>query len=226
MTTLTVYTPAAAIAQPPPGAHPKAKLTTDDGLVLVLPFAPNEVDHDGIADEFATLARPGRKPLVVKGADGLRTMSFEVLLARSDHQAPVEAELAVLRRIAEDGDRVTVSLSALEAGRAWRLTGLSLHTTGRQHGTNAVTRATGSLTFTEVIDPVVNVGPLTGGKTGGKKKVRKTRHYIVKKGDRIARIALRFYGDPNGWHRIAKASKLKHPHKLKPGRRLTIPPNV
>lgn len=222
MPALIVYTPTLSTPRP---VHPKAKISTDGGLSIVLPFAPNEVEHGGIADVFSTLDRPGRKPLVTRTAEGLRVTSFEVLLARPDHQASVEDYISLLHRIGRSGDRITLSLSALETGIVWRMTDLSISTRQRQHGTNAVTRATASLAFEEAVDAVVNVGPLSGGTKTKRRRVRRTTHYVVKKGDRISRIALRFYGDPNGWHRIAKASKLKHPHKLKPGRRLTIPPN-
>lgn len=240
MPTLTIRRPAAGTA-PEQGGHPKATIATDSGLRLVLPYAPNDVEHGGLSDTFENLDRPGRKPLVVYSAEGLRTTSFAVLLAHRDPQRPVEDLLGKLERIAGSGDRVTLSrLGALADGVAWNLTDVTVRTVARQHGTNAVTRAEASLTFTEAVDAVINVGPLTGGKkpkkgkkggkgkadTGGKggKGKATTQRYTVRAGDTLARIALRFYDDPNKWPRIAKASGLRNPRNLKPGTRLTIPP--
>lgn len=230
MPTLTIGRPASATARKP--THPKAMLITDSGRRLVLPYAPNEVEHSGLADTFDTLDRPGRKPLLTRTGEGLHVCSFDILLAHPDHQQPVEGLLATLCRIADSGERVTLSLSALEAGVSWKLTDVTLNTALRQHGTNAVTRATAALTFTEASDATVNVGPLTGGHkpSGGKgSKDSKgdkgtTRRYTVKAGDTLARIAGRFYDNPNLWPRIAKASGVRDPRKLKVGTRLTIPP--
>lgn len=238
MPALTIRRPAASTA-PKRGGHPKAKIITDGGLRIVLPFAPNDVEHTGLTDTFETLDRPGRKPLVTYTSEGLRVCSFSVLLAHPDHQRPVEGYLNVLERIAKSGDRVTLSLSKLEAGIVWNLTDANVRTQARQHGTNAVTRAVVALTFTEAVDAVVNVGPLSGGKkpkrgkkkrhgrdTGGKggRVKATTQRYTVRAGDTLSRIALRFYDDPNAWPRIAKASGIRDPRRLKVGARLTIPP--
>lgn len=229
--------------------HPKAKIVTEDGLKLVLPFAPREVAHEGLADTYFALERPGRKPLTGRTGDGLRSVGFTVFLGHADHQRSIEPLLATLRRIAASGDRVTLSLSALEAGIKWNLTGLSINTLLRQHGTNAVTRATAVLTFTEDVDAAVNVGPLSGGKKKKKKKhggggggkggnggkddranapgsrsKNTTQRHTVARGETLSGIALLYYGDPTGWRPIAQASGIRDPRKLRVGTRLTIPP--
>ena len=232
MPALTIRRPRAATVAP--RRHPKATISSEDGTRLVLPFAPNDVDHGGLADTYETQERPGRKPLVTYTADGLRTFATTVLLAHRDHHQPVEGLIATLRELAEDGARLAVSLSALERG-VWTLTDASIRTELRAPGTNAVTRATASLTFTEAVDAVVNVGPLSGGKkkkkgkgkagkAGAGKGKRNVRRYTVKAGDTLARIALKFYDDPGEWRRIARASDLRDPRKLRPGMVLTIPP--
>lgn len=153
----------------PPPDPSKARIVTEDGLALTFPFAPREVTHGGMADTFAQLDRPGRKPLTVRSGGGLRTVSFSVFIGYRDHQQSVEPILDKLRAIAASGDRLTLALSALEAGVKWNLTGLTIDTILRQQGTNAVTRATAALTFTEDVDAAVNVGPLSGGKKKGGK---------------------------------------------------------
>lgn len=219
--------------------HPKAKIVTDGGLKFVMPYAPREGQHTNIADVFTQLARPGRKPLLVRTGADLRVETFTLTIAHRDPQTSVEPYLKVLRQIAESGDRCSISLSRLEHGIVWRLTGLNINVTARQHGTNNATRATAELTFTEAVDGRVKLGPLTGGKkpphhrhdggggNGGQGKGGKNtaRRYTVRKGDTLTAIALKFYDDPNDWHRIAKANKIRDPRKLRVGQRLVIPPN-
>ena len=229
---------------PPAAKHPKAKLITEDGERFVLPFAPTQVAHDGFARGRAQLDRPGRKPLTVDVGPGLRSCSFTVFLGYRDHQRSVEPLLKDLRRLAASGDRITIAgLGDLEGAHKWNLTGMTVDTLLRQQGTNAVTRATVALSFTEDVDAVVNVGPLSGGKKGGKGGKggggkggggkggggkggddTKTRRYTVEAGDTLARIALKFYGNPNKWRLIAHRNKIDDPRKLKPGTRLIIPP--
>lgn len=231
----------------PIAGHPKARIVTENGRSFVLPFAPRQVSHAALADTYVALDRPGRKPLTVRTGRGLRTVTFDVFLGYRDHQRSVEPLLEQLRRIAESGDTVTLSLSDLEAGVKWNLTALTVDTLLRQQGTNAVTRANVSLTFTEDVDAAVNVGPLSGGKKkknkgdgkGGKKgkgdqawgpqapgskgKTTTQRHTVAA-GETLASIALLYYGDPNAWRPIAEASGIRDPRKLKVGARLTIPP--
>jgi 5'-nucleotidase / UDP-sugar diphosphatase len=47
--------------------------------------------------------------------------------------------------------------------------------------------------------------------------------YTVKKGDRLWRLALRFYGDGSLWHRIAEANHIAHPFHIYEGSVLVIP---
>lgn len=210
-------------------AHPKAKLRTSSGVELELPFAPTTVEHGGLTPVFATLDRPGRKPLLRAGNEPIRTVTFTGLLARADHQDDVEWYLARLRKIGGLGHQVTFTYGPLESG-TWRITDLTITVTARQHGTNKATRATYSITLAEAVDEVASLGPTTGGaktttatKTSSKKKKAAAKKHTVKRGDTLSRIASRYYGNANLWRRIATANKIRDPRKLKVGQRLTIP---
>lgn len=211
--------------------HPKAFLATDTGVKLVLPYAPREVEHSGLSDEWATIERPGRKPLVVRAADGLAVMSFEVLFARADHTDSVEDLIATLRTIAASSARVTVSLGPSERG-VWRLSSVTVRSQLRQPMTNAITRATVSLSFTEAVDSVTKVGPVSGGyakpkpKPATKAATRRPgpRYYLMRKGDTLWALATRYYGNPYKWPVIAKASGIRNPRTIPIGKRITIPP--
>lgn len=208
-------------APPAPTRHPKVRLKAGD-RELVLPYGPRGTALGGWAAPWSAIDRPGRKPLVVRDGDGLLTMALTVFLGHPDHQQTIEDELATLRRIAASGDRVIVgNLSPLERG-PWRLDDVTVTGELRQEGTNYLTRASVGLSFVEASDANPKLGPVSGGKKGGKGKKLPTTH-VVKKGDTLRRLADRYYGEPGKWRIIAKANSIKDPDTLKVGRKLRIP---
>lgn len=228
MPTLTVTRPTTGVVTVPPpppvGDHPKAELVTEGGLRLVLPYAPTGSSLAGLAPTFGTYDRPGRRPLVLRDAEPLRSLGLEFLLARAHHQSSVEDLLSTLERIGKAGDRVTlVNLSVRERG-PWRIGDLSTTVLLRQHGTNAITRASVSVSLLAASDPVTRLGPVTGGAKGPKPPgIRHPRHYVIKRGDTLRKLARRFYGEPNEWRRIARRNHLRDPNNLPVGRRIVIP---
>jgi LysM repeat protein len=226
--------PALTITRPGSGtnggpSHPKVALVGQARRRLVLPFAPVGSDIGGWSDSWSRAERPGRKPLTVYDADGLKTLAFQVLLAHRNHQTSVEPLLAQLKALA--GDRLTIlNASTFERG-PWRMDTLTVTATHRQHGTNAITRASVALTFVEASDAAVRLGPVSGGKKGGKSKGKnknpqKAQPHKVKKGDTLRKLATQFYGEPGEWRRIAKANGIKA-HHLDDyiGKTITIPPD-
>ena len=47
--------------------------------------------------------------------------------------------------------------------------------------------------------------------------------YSVKSGDNLSKISNRFYGSPNHYPNIAKASNISDPNKIQVGQQITIP---
>jgi nucleoid-associated protein YgaU len=47
--------------------------------------------------------------------------------------------------------------------------------------------------------------------------------YSVKSGDNLSKISNRFYGSPNHYSNIAKASNISDPNKIQVGQQVTIP---
>jgi nucleoid-associated protein YgaU len=47
--------------------------------------------------------------------------------------------------------------------------------------------------------------------------------YSVKSGDNLSKISNRFYGSPNHYSKIAAASKIADPNKIKVGEEITVP---
>ena len=61
--------------------------------------------------------------------------------------------------------------------------------------------------------------PAPTGTTG------QSQTYVVVAGDSLSKIAKRYYGDANQWHRIHEANRdqIKNPDLIHPGQKLTIP---
>lgn len=212
--------------------HIKMQIVAEGGVAFEVPYAPRQSTLDGIVPNFAEVERGGREPLLLRSGGNLLTHDFELALGYPDPDVSIESELTALRAIAESGSRVMVALDPSTSKYRWRITKFAQETTARQHGTNDPTRAVVTMTLTEAADPVVAVGPVTGGhSTGGKggkggkdddKKRPKT--YTMKKGDTLQSVAKRFYGSASFWDEIAKANKIRNVKKqVKVGLKLTLP---
>lgn len=204
--------------------HPKMRIVAEGRAPFEVPYAPRETQSDGFVPQFTVVDRPGREPLLIRTGGALQSMSFELVLGHLNPNQSVEKPLKQLRALAGSGKRMRIKFDDLMAGKRWRLTGFTEHVTMRQHGTNQPTRAVCSFVFTEASDPVVAVGPVSGGHQGGGKDDKKwPKFYVVKKGDTLQAIARKFYGGTEGWKDIADANKIRKPKALKVGEKLRIP---
>lgn len=207
-----------------PKNHPKMQIVAEGKKAFTVPYAPRETTHDGFVPVFTTVDRGGREPLLLRAGGTLETMSFELTLGHTDWNQSIETALKQLTELAQSGARMRVKLDDPSGSKRWRLTSFSYNVTMRQQGTNAATRATAQLTFTAASDPVVEVGPVSGGKKGGKSDDGKwPKFYVFKKGDTLHSVANKFYGDPSQWSVIADANQIRNPKTIKPGRKLRIP---
>lgn len=158
--------PTVAVVQPSSRTRPRCTLTTERGLTVTLPFGPRVTSQTGYTVAHSELERAGRKPLLRASSVPLRTLSFSATLAFPDPTVSVERIIDGLKAIAESGQRLSIAYGPGERG-VWRMTALVIDGALRQPGTNAITRATASITLTEASDAVVKVGPVTGGSGGG-----------------------------------------------------------
>lgn len=221
MATLAITRPGTMSARK---KHPQARFKPEGGKAVDLPYAPRTTTLGGRGKAWQEVARPGRRPLLMADGPLLQTLALTITLAHPDHQTSVEPLLSRLDALARGGERVQLlGMSPRERG-PWRITELTFAGEQRQHGTNHITRATATMTLVQASDPNPRLGPVSGGKKGGKggRKKLPTMH-VVKKGDTLRKLANRYYGDPAAWRLIARANKLKDPGKLKVGKKLRIP---
>lgn len=172
-----------------------------------------------------------RAPLLVQGSNSLVQFNFEFMLGHRDWTRSVEQELQTLRYIARSTQRVFLQFGPHEGVAAWRVTDFGYTIDLRREGDNAVTRATVQLQLTQASDLKLGVGPVTGGKkapatntsgTAGSKQ-QTTRYYIVKSGDTMASISLKFYNTTRNAQAIADANKIRNVNNIAIGQRLVIP---
>jgi hypothetical protein len=211
--------------------HPKSALVSETGLVIELPFAP-KIEHGNWAGRHVQQERTGRKPLLKRSAPSLRTISCELLLARPDHQQPVEDLLSALRHLEDSKERVRFrSLGPSEAGW-WRITEMSVTDELRQHGSNYLTRVRASLTLTEASDAPASLIPPPSGPPAvttppspqpEPAEVPGPNTYTVRSGDTLWALSIRFYGTGTRWTEIADANGVRDPRKLQIGTVLRIP---
>lgn len=217
-------------ARPTITRHPKMMLISEQGQRIQIPYAPVEVTHSDIGMGFTEISRPGRAPLLEKTGRRLPTLSMTLEATIDGTQTSIENLLATFRRLANDGDRVTISYGPTEAGW-WRLTNLEISSVQRQHGSNEITWASCTLTFQRADDALEKISPLTGGATdvGQRSATDDTATsgtgatITIKTGETLTAIAARVWGTPSRWPEIAKANGIRDPRRVPAGTVLQIP---
>lgn len=214
------------------------------GTKLDVPYAPKDVEHTNLINDYVTVPRPALMENVVYSNPMRPKMSFELkihdkkIAATTSSGTSYQRAISVIETLismARKG-RVRISYGKLESG-LWWVVDLKVSSERRDPITDEVTSATVdmSLIRADASNATTNTGPTTGGaKTGASdvvsrttpsvvKKTPASRTYVVKKGDTLWKIADKFYGDGNKWKKIADANKIKDPRKLGVGKKLRIP---
>ena len=208
--------------------HPKMTIVAEHNKYrFTVPYAPKSVTYDNQAPVYTSVDRYGMEPLEVRSSPAHNQISMDLMLARPDRQHSVEWMMRALRTLANTSLRVVIHLGPFDSG-LWRISSLSFSSTERKYGTNEITRATASVTFTRAVDPRQNISPVSNKKhkqppKSDNPKRHGKRFYNVRKGDTLSAIAVRFYHDSRQWTRIAKANNIRNPKNLRIGQRLVIP---
>lgn len=204
----------------------RAVIRARGGPKVRLPIAPREAELDGDAPTITIIDRPGRKPLTRVTGDGLPVLTFTAILAHDGTMKHVEPVLRKLRRIAHKAAPLVYQHgSQLEAG-VWRISRLTPAIISRNRQ-NRATHLEVAVELTRATDTDWHGGPTKGGHRDGHRGGDgrdKPRVHVWRKADTPARVARRYYGDPNMWHVIAHANHIRHPRRIKVGRKLRIPP--
>ena len=212
----------------------KMEIINEIGNRVLVPFAPQDVNHGERGIEWAEVDRFGTYATFRRTGLKVPTLSFDLTLAamNSHGKNNILGYLAAFDRMSEEESRVTINYTVREVG-VWLLTSYSATVTHRDT-LHRPTRANVSLVFSRIMDEKAFMGPVKGRSaslvpTPPKTKPKKTNTstnlatYTVKKGDTLWAIAKRYYSNPTLWPRIADRNKVKNPRLLQIGTRLVIP---
>lgn len=213
-----------------PEGGPQMTLLTESGSVaLAVDVAPRDIEYGGMNHNWAEAERSGTVPLLLHESIPLLTMSFSFMMtSKTDLHEPITARVDRLRELARHHERVLCRYGPSEQG-VWRITACSMSSELRAPGTNAITRATVSITLTQASDAAPAIGPVLRPPPPPPPppKPPPPRTHTVRKGDTLWDIARRYYGPNAGpsWPRIfdANRSKIKDPHWIYPGQNFVIP---
>lgn len=216
-----------AAARPPRASKHRKVTLTAAGATATLDITSPEVDLDGLADEWVTTARPGRRPVAQRAGETLRTLTFDAKVLNEANLV----WLAFISRGPFEGRQVALGYSKFESSQFvtasgfWIITDLKIRSLRREEGSNRIVRANVTITLTEssTIRRLARPGAGAPGATSGG---RRPRRHTVKRGDTLLKISQRYYGTTSRWKAIAKANKIRDPRprkSLKVGRVLTIP---
>jgi len=211
---------------------------------VYIPYSPSDVQHSNLGSDYAKPDRVARQPALIYMNQQLPTMSFDLNVVDRVTNigagggfhtlwdgGPLTVQSAMqtittLQSYAQLGTRLKVTYGALESG-TWRITSFSVQSQRRDPANNEITQATVSVEFTKVSDIKTGVGPVTGGvtppPTATPPATAPARTYVVKKGDTLYAISIKYYGTGTKWRAIADANGIKDPRKLMVNTRLRIP---
>lgn len=145
---------------PQPPVDPVAETSSNrmslmaGSLVFGCPLAPREMTFDGYESDWQEQTRPGRKSLLVDRAPKLHHMSFSLLIAYPSRYTLIQSSLDKLAAICQSSNPITIRYDANTALCTWRCTSMSVTVVERHEDTNAPTRATVELEFTEYVKAV------------------------------------------------------------------------
>lgn len=194
-------------------------------LTFAVPYAPRQIDYDGLAQDWVTTERTGTSPLLLRKGRPLHTMKFSLMLADPDPLAPQTANVAAITLLCQTRERLLVRYGPNEAG-LWRITEASLSSEERHPDTNEITRALFNVSFTEASDAAPAVGPVAPPPPPPPPpRSAAPRTHTVVRTDCLWKIALRYYGNGALWPRIFDANRgqIKNPNLIFPGQVFVIP---
>lgn len=149
------------------------------GVLLRLPWLPDEIESGGLAQSWESVNRPARRPLLLARGGSLATTNLPFRLIRADG-GHVGDELDRLNTLAGSANPIRLDLARQFRG-VWRITGLSCRETAWDAQGRPVD-VTVSLELTAASDAAANIGPV-------RKKSKKTKRGGIK--GRLKRAARR-----------------------------------
>ena len=200
--------------------------TVTNDISYTPPFAPKQISYYVTGRKYNEVERPDRKPVTTSPGISLKQMSMELFIGSNNFEKSIDSDLATLEQLAFTKQILLVEYDPRTQGQ-WNITSLDYESIERQSGSNIITRANVNIEFTEAIgfNTKTNVASLVAGSASLVASTTSTSNpktYVIKKGDTLSAISIKFYYTPNKWRIIADANKLD-PKNLKIGKTIRIP---
>ena len=200
--------------------------TVTNDISYTPPFAPKQISYYVTGRKYNEVERPDRKPVTTSPGISLKQMSMELFIGSNNFEKSIDSDLATLEQLAFTKQILLVEYDPRTQGQ-WNITSVDYESIERQSGSNIITRANVNIEFTEAIgfNTKTNVASLVAGSASlvaSSTSTSNPKTYVIKKGDTLSAISIKFYYTPNKWRIIADANKLD-PKNLKIGKTIRIP---
>jgi len=198
----------------------KAQITPEDEAAIPVLFNPTQYSLDQ-ANSIAEVGVPGLAAPILQYVRGNgRTLTMDLFFDTYEAQTDVRRHTEKIYGLLNVRGPLHRPPVCTFTWGAFNFTCVAERVGGRftlflADGTPV--RATLSCTFKEFIEVelLVRDPPL--------ESADHAKTYVVRRGDTLAAIAAREYGDPEQWRPIADANRIENPRVLPPGTRLSLP---
>ncbi len=208
-------------AAPADRRHPRVTLTAGSRTVTLPSTAP-ESPMTNLGPEWKEQARPGLKPLLLRGSGRLSKMTLDVLADERSMGVSVEDVVAQLLALAEEPESIICAYGPLSAqpfvvGQGgWRMADLEVKPAIRREGTNEVITADLTISLVEASD-------FDAPKAGATRPAPASRRHTVTAGETVQSIAASVYGSADAFRAILEANGIRDASKVATGMVLNLP---
>lgn len=219
MADLTLVLPGAPV---PTTTHRKATMIGADGTIVTLPIVDPDAELSGLGNRWATIDRPGEKPLTLNGGRKLHKLTVKITCVTAPGLS-CEEQIAGIAALENNSPIVLVygGIStagwSTETGR-WNIVDSTVHVLRRVQGTNDAMQAEITIDLQES-----NLPPSTSPNVMPKSPTIRT---AVVTGDPylfLLDLAVSQYGKSSMWRKILDANGFRDVRDVTEGVTLVLP---
>lgn len=198
------------------------------GETLKFQFNPETVKQSGGGPIWETQERPKLRSAIEWRGQNLRRLTFTLRFDGFPSRS-VEPEIRILNRFALPRSRqrpppqLVFDYGPQGGNRHWVIEGdLEFGDEFRRGDLKRVFQEV-TVTLVEFIEADVTLTPAERRRRKKNRGEDPPKSYVVKRGDTLAKIAVKFYGESKRWKDIAKLNNIRDPKSIKVGQRVRLP---
>ena len=204
--------------KPKPEGHPHVSIVSSAGTV-VLGTVDEKVVYSGLGSTWVEVERPGTNSLARRANRNRLKAEVTAMLVDGVNGATVNQQIRTLDAIGASSATCGVSLGEMSRHR-WILAEAKPTTIDRAPLTNAAKHADVTLTFWVAVDEQTTVAVSRTPKPPSDKGKPKHGTTTVHKGETLAKVAKRVYGNANRAGELAKLNHIRNPRKIHVGQKI------